>query len=224
MKPQGTYLLKIVLGVLFMLGAYCGGSGRIDLWPGWCYTGFFLVMFLVSFRIVLRVAPDLIVERVSWDAGAKRWDKPIVTFLMFGPIVTCLIAGLDARYNGLREADFRVVLGYVLALAGSALTQSAVAANRFYAPVMRIQKERGHKVVDSGPYRLVRHPGNMGNVVLNLAAPFMLASDWAWIPAAVCVAVTVVRTMLEDRTLCQELPGYAAFAGRTRYRLIPGIW
>ncbi|HYW48038.1 MAG TPA: isoprenylcysteine carboxylmethyltransferase family protein [Bryobacteraceae bacterium] len=224
MKPQSTYLLKIVLGVLFMLGAYCAGCGRIDLWPGWCYAAFFLVMFLASFRIALRVAPDLIVARVSWDAGAKRWDQPIVTFLMLGPIVTCLVAGLDARHNGLRAADFRVALGYVLAVAGSALTQSAVAVNRFYAPVMRIQKERGHTVVDTGPYRLVRHPGNMGNVILNAAAPLMLASDWAWIPAATLIVVTIVRTMLEDRALCQELPGYAAFAGRTRSRLIPGIW
>jgi protein-S-isoprenylcysteine O-methyltransferase Ste14 len=64
----------------------------------------------------------------------------------------------------------------------------------------------------------------MGNVILNVAAPFMLASDWAWIPAGVCIVLTIVRTMLEDRTLCLELPGYTAFAERTRNRLIPGVW
>jgi len=224
MKPQGTYQLKIVLGVLMMLGAYCAGSGRVDLWPGWCYAAFFLVTFAVSYSIAIRVAPDLIVERVSWDAGMKRWDRPIVSFLMFGPILTCLVAGLDARRNGVQAADFKVVLGYALALAGSALTQTAMAVNRFYAPVVRIQKERGHKVVDSGPYRLVRHPGNLGNLILNVAAPFMLASDWVWIPAVLFSVLTIVRTMLEDRTLRLELPGYATFAERTHSRLIPGVW
>ncbi|MGD0870518.1 MAG: isoprenylcysteine carboxylmethyltransferase family protein [Bryobacteraceae bacterium] len=144
--------------------------------------------------------------------------------MMFGPIITCLVAGLDARRHGVGPMDFKVVLGYALAVAGSALTQTALAVNRFYAPVVRIQTERGHQVVDSGPYKLVRHPGNMGNVILNVAAPFMLASDWAWIPAGVCIVLTIVRTMLEDRTLCLELPGYTAFAERTRNRLIPGVW
>src|SRR6266567_849532 len=224
MKPQRKFQLKIVLGVLMMLGAYCAGSGRVDLWPGWCYAAFFLVAFSVSYSIAVRVAPDLVVERVAWDAGVKRWDRPIVSVLMFGPIITCLVAGLDARQNGIPAPDFTVVVGFTLALVGSALTNAAMAVNRFYAPVVRIQKDRGHQVVDSGLYRLVRHPGNLGNVILNAAAPFMLASNWAWIPAGVCIVLTIVRTMLEDRTLYLELPGYVSFSERTRNRLIPGIW
>lgn len=224
MKPRTAYRLKIVLGALMVLGAYCAGSGRLDLWPGWGYAAFCLLTLITSYLIASKVAPDLIVERVSWDAGVKRWDRPIVSLLMLAPIVTCLVAGLEARWRGVRLADYRVVLGYALALSGAALTQAAMAANRFYAPVVRIQKERGHTVVDSGPYRLVRHPGNLGNVTLSAGAPLMLASDWAWIPAAAPMLLTIVRTMLEDRTLRLELPGYAAFAERTRYRLIPGVW
>src|SRR6266481_2492032 len=118
MKPQSRYQLKIVLGVLLMLGSYCAASGRVDLWPGWFYAAFFLVAFSASYLIAVRMAPDLIVERVSWDAGVKRWDRPIVSLLMFGPIITCLVAGLDARRNGIRAADFKVFLGYSLELAG----------------------------------------------------------------------------------------------------------
>lgn len=224
MKPHTAYRLKIVLGVLMVLSAYCAGSGRVDLWPGWGYAAFCLVASISSYLIASRVAPDLIVERVSWDAGVKRWDRPIVSLLMLTPIVTCLVAGLEARWSGVRPADYRVVLGYALGLSGAALTQAAMAVNRFYAPVVRIQKERGHTVVDSGPYLLVRHPGNLGNVMLSAGAPLMLASDWAWIPAGVSMLLTIVRTILEDRTLRLELPGYAAFAERTRYRLIPGVW
>lgn len=89
-------------------------------------------------------------------------------------------------------------------------------SNRLYSSVVRIQKERGHRVI--GPYRLVRHPGNLGNMLLNLAAPFMLESDWVWIPAGARIVLLVVRTALI------ELPGYEDYAGRTRGRLIPGIW
>jgi protein-S-isoprenylcysteine O-methyltransferase Ste14 len=224
MNPRSAYHLKIVLGVLMLLGAYCAGSGRLDLWPGWCYAVFSLTTMAASYLVAIRVAPDLIVERVSWDAGVKRWDRPIVMWLMLGPVVTCLVAGLEARRHGVREADFEVVLGYTLGLAGSVLTQAAMAANRFYTPVVRIQKERGHKVIDSGPYRLVRHPGNLGNLMLNVAAPLMLASDWAWIPAAVSIVLTVVRTALEDRTLRAELEGYGEYAGRVTNRLVPGVW
>ena len=139
------FQLKIALGVFFMLVAYCAGCGRIDLWPGWCYAAFFLITFIGSYLVLARIAPDLIVERVSWHSGVMRWDKPIVTWLMFGPIVTCLVAGLDARRNGIDGTSVMVVLGYVLAIAGAALTQTAMAANRFYTPVVRIQKERGHE-------------------------------------------------------------------------------
>ena len=224
MPPHRMFQLKIVFGALLMAAAYCAASGRIDLWPGWCYAAFFLIMLTASYLVLARIAPDLIVERVSWHAGVMRWDKQIVTWLMFAPIVTCLVAGLDARRNGIDAARIKVVLGYVLAIGGAALTQTATAANRFYASVVRIQKERGHRVVESGPYRLVRHPGNLGNLILNIATPLMLASNWAWFPVGVSILLTIVRTMLEDRMLRRELPGYAEYAQRTTGRLLPGVW
>ena len=224
MKPKIQFAGKIALGVLMILGAYCLAAGRWDLWPGWCYSGFFLLVFTASHVITSRVAPDLLVERVEWGAGVERWDRPIVLTLMFGPIVTALIAGLEARWHGVDAPGAGTLAGYALAAAGSGLTQTAMAFNRFYAPVVRIQKERKHQVVEARPYRIVRHPGNLGNVFLNAALPWMLASAWAWIPALCSLALTVVRTALEDRMLQRALPGYASFAARTRYRLIPGVW
>jgi hypothetical protein len=155
---QARILRKIILGVILILGAYCAGAGRIDAWPGWAYTAFFLATFASSYIILSKVAPDLMVKRVSWGAGVAPWDRPIVLFLAFGPILTSLAAGLDARRHGVAAADWKAGLGYALALAGSGLTQFAMASNRFYSSVVRIQKERGHRVVESGPYRLVRHP------------------------------------------------------------------
>ena len=96
--------------------------------------------------------------------------------------------------------------------------------NRFFSGTVRIQTERGHRVVTGGPYRFVRHPGYLGGVISYLAMPLILGSAWAYIPAAVGMAVTAIRAALEDRTLKKELPGYLEYTQATRYRLIPGIW
>jgi protein-S-isoprenylcysteine O-methyltransferase Ste14 len=89
---------------------------------------------------------------------------------------------------------------------------------------VRIQRERGHYVVNTGPYRWVRHPGYAGTLIWNLATPIWLESLWAILPAIVVCAVLVVRTHLEDATLREELDGYRDYASRVRYRLVPGVW
>lgn len=100
----------------------------------------------------------------------------------------------------------------------------AMACNRFFYGRVRIEKERGHTVASTGPYRLVRHPGYLGAIVTDGFTPLLLDSWWAMLPALLTVAVLVLRTSLEDRTLLKELDGYHEYAQRVRYRLFPGIW
>jgi protein-S-isoprenylcysteine O-methyltransferase Ste14 len=99
-----------------------------------------------------------------------------------------------------------------------------LAENRFFSSVVRIQTDRGHVVCDSGPYRLVRHPGYAGNILALFGIVLALGSSWTLIPAAVASIVAVTRTVLEDQTLQEELPGYRDYARRIRYRLIPWIY
>jgi protein-S-isoprenylcysteine O-methyltransferase Ste14 len=96
--------------------------------------------------------------------------------------------------------------------------------NRFFSSVVRIQKDRGHQVVKTGPYRFVRHPGYTGMVAFTLATPLILGSRWAFVPAAITVGVMLLRTFLEDRTLHKELKGYAEYARTVRHKLVPAIW
>ena len=97
--------------------------------------------------------------------------------------------------------------------------------NPHFEKSVRIQEDRGHKVIDRGPYGMVRHPGYVATMLgFIFATPLLLGSWWAFIPAFVTVVCLVARTALEDRTLLDELPGYAAYARRVRYRLVPGIW
>ena len=103
------------------------------------------------------------------------------------------------------------------------MDEPTAAAGRFEKTV-RIQTERGHRVIDTGPYAVVRHPGYAGLCLFMLASALALESLYALIPAALVVMVLIVRTALEDRMLLEELPGYEAYAQQTRFRLLPGVW
>jgi len=155
----------------------------------------------------------------------KPWDKILAPLLGIGSILVLLVAGLDRSYGW--SSPFSLIVN-ILALTGIvigyAFSSWALVANRFFSGTVRIQTERGHHVVSSGPYRLIRHPGYAGGLLGYVLIPVLLDSLWAFIPAGLLAAVMVVRTALEDRTLQAELPGYAAYAQKTRCRLIPGVW
>jgi protein-S-isoprenylcysteine O-methyltransferase Ste14 len=96
--------------------------------------------------------------------------------------------------------------------------------NRFYSSVVRVQNDRGHSVIDAGPYRLVRHPGYLATLSAMLSGGMALGSLLAMIPLFGFAAIFIRRTMVEDQLLHDKLPGYAEYACRVRYRPIPGIF
>ena len=111
-----------------------------------------------------------------------------------------------------------------LILAGYAFGTWVLLENRFFSGMVRIQRDRGHQVVSSGPYAWMRHPGYAGAIRTYLATPILLKALWAYVPVALLTAALVARTGLEDRWLQEQLEGYAEYAQRVRYRLLPGIW
>jgi protein-S-isoprenylcysteine O-methyltransferase Ste14 len=136
-----------------------------------------------------------------------------------------LVAGLDALYAWSPEFSLPVKLAsLVIILVGYVLGSYAFIENRFFSAEVRIQSERGHQVVTSGPYRWIRHPGYAGSLLTTLVIPFFLDSRWAFLPAVFCIILLVIRTNLEDKALSNELEGYRDYAMRVRYRLFPGIW
>jgi protein-S-isoprenylcysteine O-methyltransferase Ste14 len=112
----------------------------------------------------------------------------------------------------------------VLTLGAFAGVTWATSVNKFFEPSVRIQTDRGHRVIDIGPYGIIRHPGYAFGFAFFLGIPLALGSLWALIPAVMLCPLLVVRTVLEDRTLQNELPGYKQYAQRVRYRLVPGVW
>ena len=136
-----------------------------------------------------------------------------------------VVAGLDHRFGWSGPVPaWWTCLGLALVVGGSTVTHRAVAANRFFSALVRIQRDRGHQVVDSGPYRFVRHPGYLGSLLVHARrrphAAVVVGDD----RGGRRLGVIVFRTALEDRTLLAELEGYADYAARVRYRLVPGVW
>jgi protein-S-isoprenylcysteine O-methyltransferase Ste14 len=169
----------------------------------------------------------LAAERAQFKRDAPyKWDRPLTGIAtLFGPLATLIVAGLDVRFGGMSQISLTIRLGaLVVAVLGTLLTAWAMATNRYFYGFVRIETERGHSVATSGPYRFIRHPGYAGGVLFDLAAPLMLGSLWALIPAGITVCALIVRTALEDRTLHRELEGYRQYAQRVRYRLLPGVW
>jgi protein-S-isoprenylcysteine O-methyltransferase Ste14 len=107
---------------------------------------------------------------------------------------------------------------------GQVLFAVAKRENDYFSSTVRIQAERGHQVCDTGLYRFVRHPGYLGMLMSLLAFPLVMNSYWAFVPAGIAASVLVVRTVLEDRFLVKELPGYADYTNTTRSKLLPGVF
>jgi protein-S-isoprenylcysteine O-methyltransferase Ste14 len=136
-----------------------------------------------------------------------------------------IVAGLDHRFDWSPVFPlWLIVPGFFLISLGYAFAAWALAENRFFSSVVRIQMDRGHVVCDSGPYRYVRHPGYAGNMLALPGMVLAFGSMWTLVPVAVALIIAVIRTVLEDQTLQDELPGYRDYARRVRYRLIPGIY
>lgn len=196
-------------------------------WQAWVYAIVCILGFAVSRALAARRDPGVIAERARFlqHEDAAPWDKVLAPLVGLGGGLIPLVAGLDARFDWSPGLGLPVeILSLLAILAGYALGAWALIENPFFSGMVRIQHERDHRVVSSGPYAWVRHPGYAGALLTYLATPLFLDSLWAFVPVAFLSIVLVVRTHLEDQTLRQQLPGYPDFAGRVRYRLVPGIW
>lgn len=200
-------------------GAVFAAAGRLDLPFVWG-----LLATLVGFFVVLAVAadPDLMRERVApGGANRDRLTRPLAAVFLGSH---WLLAGLDARFGWSPipwELQAAGLAGYAAALW---VNLWAMRANRFYSSAVRVQADRGQHVADAGPYRFVRHPGYTATICATVAGGLALGSWVALLPALGFVALFVRRTVLEDRMLTAELPGYADYARRVRRRLVPGVF
>ncbi|WP_411034118.1 methyltransferase family protein [Shinella sp. BYT-45] len=200
-------------------------AGRLDWLPGWFFVAFVAAAYAASALFLWRVNPDIFRARSRVQAGTERWDRILLWLMLPAVAAEVPLAAFDAGRMAWSDVPPAfVILGYALLAAGTALTAWAQAVNRFFEPGVRLQRERGQHVIRSGPYRIVRHPGYVGALMIFAGLALALASWWALVPAALAGAILILRTSWEDALLRAGLDGYADYARHTRYRLVPGIW
>ena len=202
-------------------------SRQWDWWEAWVYAIVSIVGFAASRALAARRHPDILAERARFlqHEDAKPWDKWLAPLVGLGSGLIPLAAGLDALFGSSPAFSLPVkILALVGILAGYAVASWALIENRYFSGMVRIQAERDHHVVSSGPYRWLRHPGYAGALLNYLLTPLFLDALWAFLPTIFLTVVLIIRTNLEDQTLQTELPGYREYAGRVRYRLLPGVW
>jgi protein-S-isoprenylcysteine O-methyltransferase Ste14 len=217
-------IFQVLASVLVFAAVLFGCAGRLNWWEAWAFLAIYLLGIMANAIWTLGHDPGVINERGQIGKNAKFWDRIITVVYTILLLVSMAVAGLDARFGwssvplGLKIIG---ALGFVLSMG---LVFWVMTANTFLSGVVRIQNDRGHYTVTGGPYRYVRHPMYAGLLLFFWAAPLLLGSWWVLVPSALNVILFIIRTVLEDKTLQAELPGYPEYVQQVHYRLIPGVW
>ncbi len=224
--PMKAVLMLVIFIILIPLSPMII-SGRWDWLEAWLYAGISIIGFAVSRWLASRKHADLLKERSRYldQPDAVSWDKLLSPLVGMGGALIPITAGIEALLS--TSTDFSMwvkIISLILIIASYELGSYALIANRFFSGMVRIQSERGHQVVSGGPYRWVRHPGYAGALLTYFATPLFLDSPWTFVPVLLLAFVLVIRTSKEDKFLQEKLDGYREYAGRVRYRLVPGLW
>jgi protein-S-isoprenylcysteine O-methyltransferase Ste14 len=196
-------------------------------WPAaWVLLATSAILGVAGGLWLAKVDPALLAERMR---PMMQHDQPAADkkfMLAFGTtaLVWFIAIGLDKRFHGSDIPVALQALGFVMLLLSTGVIMWVMRENSFAAPVIKLQTERGHHVVSTGPYAWVRHPMYSGTVLFFIGMPLLLGSWWGVAMAPLFFVLFAVRSGIEERTLIAGLPGYADYAARVRYRLLPGLW
>lgn len=222
---KSGYFIKHLAGTLVFFSVLFISAGRINYWQGLIYVALGLIMTALNYTL-LQVDTELLNERSKPGDGVKKWDKTILGLSFLTTISMFITAGLDSgRFRW--SPDFHksfYLIGFILTAAGQLIFLIAQKQNKFFSSTVRIQTDRGHTVCETGLYKIVRHPAYMGSIIQSLGFPLLFGSLWSFIPIGVSIILTLARTILEDKTLLNELPGYLSYSQKTRYKIIPYVW
>jgi protein-S-isoprenylcysteine O-methyltransferase Ste14 len=211
----------VAMGALLLVPA---GTWR---WPAaWVFLAAMALIGLFAGLWLLKTDPELFAERMRLTARDEQptADKIFVPVLGVALVTWFVVIGIDQRLHGSDFPPALQALGLVMLLVSTLLIMWVMRANSFAAPLVKVQSERGHHVISSGPYAWVRHPMYSGAVVYFAGIPLLLGSGWGLILSPLFVLLFAVRIAIEERTLRAGLEGYVDYTSQVRYRLLPGVW
>jgi protein-S-isoprenylcysteine O-methyltransferase Ste14 len=221
------FIVRTTLWIVFLAVVLFGAAGTIRWAPGWVYLGFLAVMSFWGGLWLGRRDPGLLKERLGslFQKEQKSWDKLWVIAMMVVWLGGLALMALDGgRYHWSHVPLWLQVVGFILIAVGFWLSMLTFKANSYAAPVVKIQKERGHRTATTGPYAHVRHPMYSGALLFSVGTSLLFGSWWGLIAVALFGVLIAVRAVLEEETLKAELEGYADYAAHVRYRLVPLVW
>jgi protein-S-isoprenylcysteine O-methyltransferase Ste14 len=218
-------LIRLVIFIVSLGALLFLAAGTISWVRGWIYLGLWTFTTLVNTAILFAVNPAIIVTRMEGQRPKELVDKILASLAIPATLITPVLAGLDAVRYKLTTLPFWWTFGGItLHLVGDIFMVWSIAANPFGEKIVRIQNERGHHVITTGPYAIVRHPMYLGTLLLIAGMPLVLGSLWIFLTIGVMSVLLIVRTAWEDRLLQRDLPGYEEYTHKTKYRLLPGVW
>ncbi|MBI3408096.1 MAG: isoprenylcysteine carboxylmethyltransferase family protein [Planctomycetes bacterium] len=228
-KPESINYHRLALSLLamplfFVVFMFLPAGSWIWM-RGWLLILVFLASGALSFLYIWRMNPEVLAARINPHKGTKRWDTILFYFFVPTTLAIFPVAALDdERFHWFHTPWWVSIVGCALLLLGMVILSWAQAVNKFFEPTVRIQTDRGQKVIDTGPYGIVRHPGYLAWLVMSVGIALCLGSLWALIPAGLSTLLLILRTQWEDQTLQSELIGYKKYTEKVRYRLLPGVW
>ena len=220
-----SFFLRGLAGIAVMTTALYALAGRLGYHQAALFAAVNgLLVAVLAFGFGDRVG--LISQRMKPAPNAKTWDKVLMAAFMPLAAAVVVVSALDGgRFHWTAKVPAWVYPPAVLAyIGGAAVHLWAILANEFYVSTVAVQADKGHRTIEAGPYRFVRHPGYTGIIAMELCIPLLLGSLWALAASGIVAALLLVRAGLEDAVLRRELAGYAGYVARVRYRVIPGIW
>ena len=221
MKLLIEALIKFICGLLLVGLLIFLPAGTLSYTYGWLFAGLLFGPMLIAGFVMLWKSPDLLRKRL--DAKEEQGkQKGVLAFsgLMF--IAGFVVAGLDFRFGWSGMPLWATIAASVLFLIAYALYAEVLRENAYLSRTIKV--EEGQTVVDTGLYGIVRHPMYAVTILLFLMMPLVLGSWYALIPFAFYPAIIIVRLKDEEDLLTRELPGYAVYKEKVKYRIIPFIW
>jgi len=209
------------------MGALLFASAGTLRWPSaWVFLATCTLLGPLCGWWLYRIDPALLAERLRpvLQKDQPAADKVFMSVFVVAMLAWLALIGVDRR---IQSSDMPVALqavGFALFLASTLFTMWVFRENSFAAPVVKLQAERAQRVISSGPYAHVRHPMYSGMILFFTGVPLLLGSWWGLVMVPVFAALFAIRIGIEERTLREGLPGYADYASRVRYRLLPGVW
>lgn len=224
-KSAARRAAQVLGGLLLMMVVFFISAGRTDLPRAWVFFSLYFVSLLLNMVIFLKFNPEILRARSEIRGKMKWWDKLFAMFYTIFILTMFIICGLDVgRFNISSTGVEFFAVGIIIFIMGWVFVVWSMVENKFFETTVRIQNEKDQRVVSTGPYAIVRHPGYVGMILFYGCAPFIIGSLYGLIPALLLASAFIFRTHFEDETLYEELPGYEEYTRKVKYRLFPFIW